>query len=125
MSSAPSTTALAVRRERNYLDAFLERYWFAPPVALWRSIEAHALSEMDFPAPMLDFGCGDGMFTEAIFGNPAQVEWLSSLGKPALREAMTDPTRANPDTVMPPFGRHRLLDAAEIERLVEFLHALP
>ena len=37
----------------------------------------------------------------------------------------TDPTRANPDTVMPPFGRHQILDAAEIERLVEFLHALP
>ena len=73
MSSAPPTTALAVRRERNYLDAFLERYWFAPPVALWRSIEAHALSEIDFPAPMLDFGCGDGMFTEAIFGKQPGV----------------------------------------------------
>ena len=36
-----------------------------------------------------------------------------------------DPTAANPDTVMPPFGQHRILDAAEIERLVEFLHALP
>jgi sulfur-oxidizing protein SoxX len=47
------------------------------------------------------------------------------LGKAALRETIADPTRANPDTVMPPFGRHHILDAAEIDRLVEFLHALP
>jgi sulfur-oxidizing protein SoxX len=50
---------------------------------------------------------------------------MRELGKPALRQSIADPTRANPDTVMPPFGRHRLLDAAEIDRLVEFLHALP
>ena len=40
-------------------------------------------------------------------------------------KALVDPTRVNPDTVMPPFGRHRLLDAAEIERLAQFLEALP
>lgn len=52
-------------------------------------------------------------------------ERMRALGKAALREAIHDPTRANPDTVMPPFGRHRILDAGEIERLVEYLHALP
>jgi len=50
---------------------------------------------------------------------------MRSLGKRALRELIADPTRANPDTVMPPYGKHHLLDAAEIDRLVEFLHALP
>ena len=59
---------LTVQRERDFLSDFLKRYWFAPPVALWRSIEAKALSTVTFPAPMLDFGCGDGMFTEAVFG---------------------------------------------------------
>lgn len=73
MSSAPAAGLLATRRDRNYLDTFLERYSFAPPVALWRSIEARALSEIDFPAPMLDFGCGDGMFTESIFGKQPGV----------------------------------------------------
>ena len=50
---------------------------------------------------------------------------MRALGKAAVRESIVDPTRANPDTVMPPFGRHRILDAKEIDRLVEFLDALP
>ncbi len=63
-----TTNTLRVHRDKDFLSDFLKRYWFAPPVALWRSIEAKALSALDFPAPMLDFGCGDGLFTEAIFG---------------------------------------------------------
>ena len=63
--------------------------------------------------------------TRADLGPRLEGARMRALGKTALREAIVDPTRANPDTVMPPFGRHRLLDAAEIERLVEFLHALP
>jgi len=64
----PMPDTLQVHRDSDFLSTFLHRYWFAPPVALWRSIEAKALSILDFPAPMLDFGCGDGMFTEAVFG---------------------------------------------------------
>ena len=59
---------LKINRGRDFLTAFLDKYWFAPPVALWRSIEARALTTIDFPSPMLDFGCGDGMFTELVFG---------------------------------------------------------
>jgi SAM-dependent methyltransferase len=62
------TRHLRVNRDKDYLSDFLRRYWFAPPVALWRSIEAKTLATLDFPAPMLDFGCGDGLYTEAIFG---------------------------------------------------------
>ena len=68
---------------------------------------------------------GAGLATRADLGPRLEGARMRALGKPALRQAIADPTRANPDTVMPPFGRHRLLDAAEIERLVEFLHALP
>ena len=50
---------------------------------------------------------------------------MRSLGRERLREIIEDPTRANPDTVMPPFGRHRILDPTEINRIVEYLHALP
>ena len=64
---------LQVHRDKDYLSDFLQRYWFAPPVALWRSIEAHALSTLDFPAPLLDFGCGDGMFTDAVFGKQTEL----------------------------------------------------
>ncbi len=59
---------LRVRAEADFLAEMLRRYWFAPPVALWRAVEARALSRLDFPAPMLDFGCGDGMFTAVVFG---------------------------------------------------------
>jgi sulfur-oxidizing protein SoxX len=50
---------------------------------------------------------------------------MRALGRERLRELLEDATRANPDSVMPPFGHHRILDASEISRLVEFLHALP
>jgi SAM-dependent methyltransferase len=62
-----------VYRNKDYLADFLNRYWFAPPVALWRSIEARTLATLAFPAPMLDFGCGDGLYTEAIFGKQAHI----------------------------------------------------
>ena len=31
----------------------------------------------------------------------------------------------NPETLMPPFGRHHLLEAGEIQRIVDYLLALP
>jgi SAM-dependent methyltransferase len=69
----PPVDPLAVYRNKDFLTDFLNRYWFAPPVALWRSIEAKTLATLDFPAPMLDFGCGDGLYTEAIFGRQAHI----------------------------------------------------
>ena len=63
-----STISLRADRHKDYLDAFLRCYWFAPPVALWRAIEARALSVLEFPLPLLDFGCGDGLFTQVVFG---------------------------------------------------------
>jgi sulfur-oxidizing protein SoxX len=68
---------------------------------------------------------GAGPSTRADLGPRLEGSRMRVLGKAALRETIADPTRANPDTVMPPFGRHHILDAAEIDRLVEFLHALP
>jgi sulfur-oxidizing protein SoxX len=68
---------------------------------------------------------GAGPQTRADLGPRLEGSRMRELGKRALREAIADPTRANPDTVMPPFGRHRLLEAGEIDRLVEYLHALP
>jgi SAM-dependent methyltransferase len=68
-----SPPTLRVHRERDFLKDFLNRYWFAPPVALWRAIEARALAALDFPAPLLDFGCGDGLFSDAVFGKQPGV----------------------------------------------------
>ena len=68
---------------------------------------------------------GAGPATRADVGPRLEGTRMRALGKNAVRQALVDPTRANPDTVMPPFGRHRLLDAAEIDRLVDFLVSLP
>ncbi|MBV9564366.1 MAG: sulfur oxidation c-type cytochrome SoxX [Bradyrhizobium sp.] len=37
---------------------------------------------------------------------------------------LTDETRRNPQTVMPPFGRNRILTEAEISAVVDFLQTL-
>lgn len=44
--------------------------------------------------------------------------------KAALRAQVWDATRANPNTVMPPFGRHKLLTEEEIDAIVEFLYSI-
>jgi sulfur-oxidizing protein SoxA len=68
---------------------------------------------------------GTGPQVRSDLGPRLEGGRMRALGKPGIRDAIVDPTRANPDTVMPPFGRHRVLEPAEIERLVEYLHALP
>jgi sulfur-oxidizing protein SoxX len=68
---------------------------------------------------------GIGPATRADLGPRLEGARMRGLGQAALRSLIDDPMRANPDTVMPPFGRHRILEPAEIDRLVEFLHALP
>lgn len=68
---------------------------------------------------------GTDSATRAELGPRLEGARMRALGKAGLRSLIADPMRANPDTVMPPFGRHRILEPAEIDRLVEFLHALP
>ena len=68
---------------------------------------------------------GAGPATQSDLGPRLEGAHLRELGRDRLRELLVDPTRANPDTLMPPFGRHRILDAAEIERMIDYLHALP
>lgn len=68
---------------------------------------------------------GAGPATLADLGPRLEGARMRELGRERIRQAIEDPLRANPDTVMPPYGRHRILEAGEIARLVEFLHALP
>ena len=68
---------------------------------------------------------GSGPRTRADLGPALAGERMRALGRERLRALIEDPMRANPATVMPPYGRHRILDAAEIRGLVEYLHALP
>ena len=44
--------------------------------------------------------------------------------KAALRAQIWDATKKNPNTMMPPFGRHEILSEAEIDKVVEFIYSL-
>jgi sulfur-oxidizing protein SoxX len=90
----------------------------APPDAFVNPEKGNCIACHRVPA-------GAGPATRADLGPALEGTRMRALGRPKLREVIEDPTRANPDTVMPPFGRHRILDRTEIDRLVEYLHALP
>ena len=68
---------------------------------------------------------GAGPATRSDLGPALAGERMRALGKAQVRAIISDPTRANPATVMPPYGRHRILDEREIGVLTDFLHALP
>ena len=68
---------------------------------------------------------GTGPATKSDIGPPLDGARLKGWDSDKLRALLEDPTRMVPDTVKPPYGRHRILEAAEIDRLVEFLRALP
>ncbi len=44
--------------------------------------------------------------------------------KSQLRAQIWDATKNNPNTIMPPFGRHAILSEEEIDKIVEFIHTL-
>ena len=44
--------------------------------------------------------------------------------KAKLREQIFDASKANPQTIMPPFGRHQILTPDEIDKVVEFILTL-
>jgi sulfur-oxidizing protein SoxX len=44
--------------------------------------------------------------------------------KAALREQIWDPTVKNPNTIMPPFGKHRILTEQEVDLVTEFIYSL-
>ena len=44
--------------------------------------------------------------------------------KAKLREQIWDASKINPQSLMPPFGRHEILTEDEIDKVVEFVHSL-
>jgi len=56
---------------------------------------------------------------------PALVSLKSKYPERALlRERVWDESKFNPNTSMPPFGKHRILTEHEIDQVVEFLYGL-
>jgi sulfur-oxidizing protein SoxX len=68
---------------------------------------------------------GAGPVVRANVGPRLDAAHLKGWDRDRLRKLLDDPMRANPGTVMPPYGRHRLLEPREIERVIDYLHALP
>ena len=48
---------------RARLRSLMEHYWLRPETAVWRTIDCLALDDVKFRAPILDIGCGDGVFS--------------------------------------------------------------
>ena len=44
--------------------------------------------------------------------------------KAKLRAQIWDATRVNPNSIMPPFGRHKIVSDTEIDKIVEFVYTL-
>ena len=44
--------------------------------------------------------------------------------KAKLRAQIWDPTTANPHTIMPPYGKYKILSESEIDKVVEFIYSL-
>ena len=44
--------------------------------------------------------------------------------KEKLRAQIYDATQNNPNTIMPPFGKHKILNESELDKVVEFIYTL-
>ena len=68
------------------------------------------------------------------FPGDSRANTLANIGPPLLairsrfpdraqlRGRLWDPMQTNPNTVMPPFGKHRILSGDEIELIIDYLY---
>lgn len=70
MATNPKTASPLTDAEKVLL-----RYLEEAPTSysLWRSLEYQALCGLDFREPLLDLGCGEGLFSSILFKNKAAV----------------------------------------------------
>jgi len=64
-------------------------------------------------------GESPGVIGPPLVGMPARYP-----DKAKLREQIWDSTKANPISMMPPFGRHKILSEKEIDQVIEFIMTL-
>jgi SAM-dependent methyltransferase len=75
-----------LKPETDYLALTLKRWPQIASFALWRAIELRKLSRLQFPAPVLDVGCGNGEVAELLFGAGRRLFGLD-LGLTQVSEA--------------------------------------
>jgi sulfur-oxidizing protein SoxX len=44
--------------------------------------------------------------------------------KKAMRDQIWDATVRNPNTMMPPFGKHKILTEKELDKVVDYIYTL-
>ena len=70
----------------------------------------------------------DALLKSASTIGPALESIKQKYATPAdrvrLREAIRDISNSNPDTIMPPYGKHRILTEVEINAIVVYLETL-
>jgi sulfur-oxidizing protein SoxX len=66
----------------------------------------------------------DGGTAAGNIGPPLIAMQVRFPDKEKLRAQIWDPTVANPDSAMPPFGSHQILSDKEIDTLVDFIWTL-
>lgn len=57
-------------------------------------------------------------------GPPLVAVKLRYPDKEQLRAQIFDATKANPNSIMPPFGKHGILTMDELDKVVEFIYSL-
>lgn len=62
--------------------------------------------------------------TRANIGPPLIALRLRFPEREKLREQLWNPMQFNPNTVMPPFGKHKILTEEEIDLIVDYLYTL-
>jgi sulfur-oxidizing protein SoxX len=107
----------------------------APLLALLSSlaaaVPAHAQSATEGQNLAFDRSKGNCLTCHAIKGGenpgtigPALTDIKSKYKRDELVAIVFDETKRNPQTVMPPFGRNRILTEKEINAIVDFLQTL-
>lgn len=126
----------AVARKK---DPSRERFWasvFLAAAAGVASLPAHPSTSIDRGRALADdytkgncFAChsapGDGkIVTRANIAPPLARMRERFPDREQLRRQIWDPMVRNPETVMPPFGKHRILSEQEIELIIDYLYTL-
>jgi sulfur-oxidizing protein SoxX len=63
-----------------------------------------------------------GANTQANIGPPLLAIRSRYPDRTQLRSRLWDPMLTNPNTVMPPFGKHKILSGDEIELIIDYLY---
>lgn len=105
VTSSPSLSSRD-RLHADLLEAHLNVWWIRPESIVWDTVASILIREQDLPGPMLDLGCGNGVFSFVTAGGQfgidydwyAQVDTESS-GRKDIYDA---PARVDPRIVRPP-----------------------